>query len=255
MWVVDVHLAQRARVGISKRSTASQANAASRWRTVVSKIAFSFVAAALCAAAATAAAKPKEPEYGPIPDWEQFKAQAEQAIRAQLVDPDSAKFSWPWHNRLGFYKPMLAKRVHGYTACGLVNSRNRMGGYAGDSYFVVVIDFGRVLYSEIAPPGSYTSLAESCQKVGFAPAAPPAPSRPSYGVAFVAVSNGLYVDRVLAGSVAEKAGMKPGMVIALINGIALKGMTTASAEQLLSNVTGKADVELVDGTHIMLERP
>src|SRR5262245_34902523 len=94
-------------------------------------VAATMLCAATLVSAAPAAAKSKEPEYGPIPDWEQFKAQAEQAIRAQLIDPDSAKFSWPWHNRLGFYKPMLAKRVHGYTACGLVNSRNRMGGYTG----------------------------------------------------------------------------------------------------------------------------
>lgn len=51
---------------------------------------------------------------------------AEQAVRLALVDPDSAKFG----------KTILSKDDS--VACGHVNSKNRMGGYAGDQSFMVI---------------------------------------------------------------------------------------------------------------------
>lgn len=74
------------------------------------------------------------------PDWGAMRSLAERAVRARLVDPESAKFEWPYGFRQGNWKAILQKRVEGWVTCGTVNARNRMGGFAGSSAFVVVID-------------------------------------------------------------------------------------------------------------------
>lgn len=48
---------------------------------------------------------------------------AERAVRNQLIDPNSAEFS--------------EVVVKGNVTCGLVNSKNRMGGYTGSQLFLV----------------------------------------------------------------------------------------------------------------------
>jgi len=45
--------------------------------------------------------------YGPPPDWAEFKQLAEAAVRARLVDPDSAKFEWPNGYHKGLYNTKL----------------------------------------------------------------------------------------------------------------------------------------------------
>jgi hypothetical protein len=57
---------------------------------------------------------------------EQPKRQAMDDVRANLVDPDSAKFSEVRHN----------KEKGG--SCGVVNSKNRMGGFSGPTVFLVL---------------------------------------------------------------------------------------------------------------------
>ena len=64
----------------------------------------------------------------------------ESNVRAQLKDPDSAKFSEVTFNR--------AKGA----GCGYVNAKNSMGGYTGASHFVLLKD--GVLH--FAPSGSPT---------------------------------------------------------------------------------------------------
>src|ERR1700748_1879112 len=46
----------------------------------------------------------------------------EAEIKSHLVDPESAKFTWWAYPNNGFY-------------CGLLNARNRMGGYVGNTLF------------------------------------------------------------------------------------------------------------------------
>lgn len=74
------------------------------------------------------------------PDWALFRQAGEKAVRARLVDPSSAQFEWPHGFLYGTWKPFLSKRVEGYWTCGQINARNRMGGYVGATYFVVVMD-------------------------------------------------------------------------------------------------------------------
>ena len=78
------------------------------------------------------------------PSLEAFKELVEPAIRAQLIDPQSARFEWPY----GFHTAS-----NGLVTCGHLNSKNRMGGYAGKS-FVLVVNQERPPYFNIAEDDS-----------------------------------------------------------------------------------------------------
>jgi hypothetical protein len=101
--------------------------------------------------------------------FRRLREAAEQAIRSKLVDPSSAEFSWPNGFTNGTWKPLLQKRVEGWITCGEVNAKNRMGGYAGRSSFVVVLseDGQSVIFSEFDDyrSGSFGGLvAAQCRK-------------------------------------------------------------------------------------------
>lgn len=93
------------------------------------------------------------------------KAQQEKlqiAVKDKLLDPDSARFKLPAYKGGDVY-------------CGLVNSKNRIGGYAGDSIFQAFI-------LKDAPSGFYvlgvgtanpndpgtSALITSCAEKGYA---------------------------------------------------------------------------------------
>lgn len=216
----------------------------------------------LASSDAALAKKQAEPpvEYGPVPTWDRFRELAEQTIRARLVDPDSAKFSWIWGFQQGFYKPMLLKRVHGYYGCGFVNARNRMGGYTGNRYFIVVIDNDMVRFAELAD-NDYSMIGDQCVKAKLPPLTQQQQQqglrtpKPTYGIAFFMAPEGIKVDRVFPGSPSELAGIKSGMVIARINGLELKGLSQSTAEQILAGLTGNAVMELASGAVITVKRP
>lgn len=110
------------------------------------------------------------------PDWALFRRNSEAALRAHLIDPDSAHIEWPHGFTRGTWKPFLSKPIEGYWSCGLINARNRMGGYVGAAAFVVVLDpEGTVKYSEMGQGArDFDILAGSCAKsVRLLPPAPP----------------------------------------------------------------------------------
>lgn len=132
----------------------------------------------------------------PRPDYEQaqreakskeierqrsLRSAAEAAVRARLVDPDSARFEWPYGFTRGGYKPFLQKRIFGNVTCGIVNARNRMGGYAGSHSFAVVLDDSGVpLYVEIGTDDRYDITDAQCEKAAsWLPPAPPELAEPS----------------------------------------------------------------------------
>ena len=49
-------------------------------------------------------------------------------VKGQLLDPESARFKWV---------PVQTVGISAY--CGIVNSKNRFGGYAGDSPYIVFL--------------------------------------------------------------------------------------------------------------------
>lgn len=97
------------------------------------------------------------------PDWALFRRNSESALRSRLIDPDSARIEWTHGFVLGTWKPFLSKKIEGYWSCGLINARNRMGGYTGSTAFVVVLDpSGHVKYSEVGQSRDVDVLSASC---------------------------------------------------------------------------------------------
>lgn len=230
------------------------------------------IAGATLAVSAPANAKKEEApyNYGPPPEWQHFKQLAENAIRARLVDPDSAKFEWPNGYKQTAFKPFLEPRVYGYATCGLVNSRNRMGGYVGRTFFAVVIDYDHVVYAAIGDSSGFDFTNETCTKSVF----PPPPGGIAYtdagpeivpggtpphagvlGASFSAIPLGAVVDSVEAGSPAEKAGLKPASVVVKVNGISIKGATPELVKQIMGGIGDSATFELYSGETVKVAKP
>lgn len=200
---------------------------------------------------------------GPEPSVELFRQLAEPALLRGFFDPGSAQFQWDRGLVGGYWKPLFSKKIPGWFTCGLVNGKNRMGGYVGFHRFVVVVRNDQIVFSQIGDGSAYDLVAMSCQKaidqgvmpVANAIAASPPPlsaDQPQLGITVTAVPDGGYVGSVVPGSVAEKAAMVPGMVISHLNGVALKGfdqamigkMMVSAGDPVVLTIIGKGDVKL-----------
>lgn len=222
----------------------------------------------LTASTAEAKKKPEVPiDPGPEPSsWEHFKSEGERAVLQGFFDPSSAQFQWDNGYTGGYWKPVLQKKVPGWFTCGLVNGKNRMGGYVGFRRFVVVMFNDRVVFSEVGDGGTYDFVAGGCQQaiakglLGRPPADGPPPSTKSkapassgaYGLKLSIVPDGAYVSEVATDSVASRAGLLPGMVISHINGLPTKGLEGSTIADILEaadggvtlSVIGKGDLKI-----------
>lgn len=216
--------------------------------------------AALALAVAPLATTPpawakKEPifadSYGPPPEWKRYKALAEEAVRARLIDPSSAQFKWPYGYKQRGYTPFMHKRVYGYSTCGFVNSRNSYGGYVGDTFFAIVIDYDQVLYVDLGKPNGFDMVSQACSKA-MLPAAPSdnAPASAPLGLSLTITPDGAYVSNVAEGSSGAAAGIQSGMVIARINGISIKGMPASAIDQMLAGAGGPINLDMIGGKTI-----
>jgi hypothetical protein len=203
--------------------------------------------------------------YGPEPEWEQFREMAESAIKDTLIDPDSAKISWRYGLHKGGWKPFLKGWVYGYYTCGEVNSRNRLGGYVGKKDFVIVVNYDRVEYLAIDGPDVGDFVSENCalgvkqgllvplSGPGNKSATPALIKISGYGFTFSDITYGAYVDEVEAS--AKGSGLDAGMVITAFNGIKLQGLPPAVKGQLMNAATGPATVTVMGSDQmIRLER-
>ena len=80
-----------------------------------------------------------------------------QQLNASLIDPASAKVELPF----GFTPTMMTWRIWGvettgYFTCGMVNSKNRMGGYVGNTAFL----------AHISPQGQVTVTMDDPSTAG-----------------------------------------------------------------------------------------
>lgn len=191
--------------------------------------------------------------YGPAPEWEEFRQMAEADIRSQLIDPESARFTWLGNYHRGELKILLGARTQGYVACGTVNSKNRMGGYVGAKAFAVVIDYGRVLYSTLGPVDYECLQLQQAGKFSPLPASgvSGAPAANATGLALRTMPEGAYVSAVTPGSAAAAAGLKPGMVITSVNAIPLAGMD-AGMLRVIEAAGPAATLTVVGGTTFKL---
>lgn len=98
------------------------------------------------------------------PDWRRYRQNAERTLLSGFFDPGAAIVEWPYGFKYGTWKPVLQGRIEGYWTCGRVNGKNRMGGYVGSRYFVVVMGHSaEVLFYEVGDGGSYDFVAGACQ--------------------------------------------------------------------------------------------
>ena len=148
-----------------------------------SKSCFAAILAASAAIAAPALAAPA-PEPASHPSWGKAGHDGLEIIKSLLVDPASAQIVWTSGFQWGFFKPWIGARSQGWVACGTVNSRNRMGGYAGAEPFFVLVDPAGSVSARLSATGGVST----CDAGTFAPvqselqgvqpmaaAAPPAP--------------------------------------------------------------------------------
>jgi hypothetical protein len=201
-------------------------------------------------------AKAPPHEYGPPPDWSVYKAMAEEAVRANLRDPDSAKFRWVMGYAQGNSHNFLFPQKFGYGACGLVNARNSFGGYVGETAFYVMIDNGRVEGVNLdRQPGGIVEqeCGADIARMKFLPlpadtdVAPKDASEDVAGLRLTTVPDGAYVSGVAATGAAAKAGIKPGMVIERLNGLSIKGLPKPAVDQLLASSSEKLTLTMVGG--------
>jgi hypothetical protein len=222
-----------------------------------------------CSLSVPASAKKPEPyTYGPLPEWGHYKALAEAAIRGSLVDPDSARFEWPRGYHQGGYQPLLARKVMGYVTCGYVNARNRMGGYSGRTAFVVVIDYDSVAYADLGTDSGSDMVSRNCQQSAqnlMFPAVSTMPTTPvelpkegapgmrsGVGLEIVPLAQGAYVRAVDAGSDAARAGLKPGMIIAQVNGVGLGSLGDAMLRVIEASTSPAQLMVIGQGTYELI---
>ena len=98
--------------------------------------------------ASPAAAKRKPFDYGPPPDWEEYKQLGEAAVRAALPDQASWAIEWPngytpyeWDNK-GYFP--------GYMTCGIMRAIAPVTKRYPVTNFIIVIDRGVVRKVDIA---------------------------------------------------------------------------------------------------------
>ncbi len=100
-------------------------------------------------------------------NYRSMREASEAAVRAGLLDPASAQFEWPYGFVEGTWPTILKSRQFaGYITCGFVNSRNKMGGYAGRRSFVVVLSNEKVIYFDVSTGNGRGRdfTGESCQR-------------------------------------------------------------------------------------------
>lgn len=236
---------------------------ANRYRVMLIPIAFLFIGAA---------GKNESADPGPDPTWEQAVPLAEAALRNKLIDPQSAQIAWPYNFVSGTLKPLIGKQRAGWYTCGWVNAKNRVGGYTGRVWFLVMINSGAVTELDIGSVDGIDPASVTCPnlvKKGMLSAAPapfpssttanavPAPvtgeaflataeqgardaaARGGIGITYQVTPYGVFIAAVAPGSPAEKAGLKPGEVIESINGIATKSLEQPTVGMIFAGAGGE----------------
>jgi hypothetical protein len=185
------------------------------------------------------------PEPGPEPDRTQAIAVIEQTIRANLIDPDSARFTWPYDFNLLTTKVIFSKTWNGWTTCGTVNARNRMGGYTGASAVKVVFDKGAVLTYAIDSSDGINLTELFCAKLlkdgmmhPYTAPLPVAAAAPlgAIGFQYAPTPFGTVILSVVSGSPAGRAGLKAGETIEAANGVLLKGMDQPTSASVFAGL-------------------
>lgn len=111
----------------------------------------------------------KKPDVAPDPGPQpasvvEFRQKAEAAIVQGFFDPSTAQFQWDRGIVGSWFKPFLSAKIPGWWTCGLVNGKNRMGGYVGFRRFVAVMRNGSIVFTQIGDGGDIDILTAQCSK-------------------------------------------------------------------------------------------
>lgn len=197
---------------------------------------------------------------GAKPDLQRMRLAGELIMKRRLIDPESARFEWPYGLIQGRVKISKGGEVEGWLTCGFVNSKNRMGGYAGS---VRVLIFGHQPDTFIAELGdqddfSYADLiCRPAVKKGLLPLAGSdglAPVVKPLGFTYQATPIGSVVLGVVAGSSADAAGMKSGQIIETVNGISIKGLDASAQMAAVGAPADQLDFGLSNGSKLTVRR-
>lgn len=197
--------------------------------------------------------------YGPAPDWSRFKKLGEEGVFTRLPDPQNWTISWPnGYVAKGWLTRKSKEAVRGYYTCGVLRQK-ALSDRAPD-YFAVVIDYDQVKTIDINTDGKRGLINFVCSSVIKQGVLPPAPATNGadavpvgpFGFTVRSMPEGCYVASVSSGSIAERAGLKPGMTITSVNGISLAPLASHGLEAL-QGIAGKATLNVVGGAVFQLD--
>lgn len=86
------------------------------------------------------------------------------AIRDKLTDPESARFKWVPH--IDERKEKISISVSSSVYCGIVNSKNRLGGYAGDTPYAVFLAWSGGTLKAVGVLG-IGDVLHTCNEAGY----------------------------------------------------------------------------------------
>lgn len=231
------------------------------------------------------AAAPAVIDPGPQPSWDQALRLGNAAIVGRLIDPESARVAWPYGFFGGSLKGLFSKRQTGWITCGLINAKNRMGGYTGTAPFLIVIHDSQVVELDIGEAGEIDVASATCPdliKKGLirssgAPAelgplvsttitpqaieqasatlAAGAAQQGGLGISFITTPAGLVLLAVAPGSPAAGAGLKPGQVLQSVNGVDLRSMPQVGAVAVLKGLPRQFTFTVAGAGDIKVTRP
>jgi hypothetical protein len=227
---------------------------------------------ALIVCTSSHASEPKTLDYGPTPTFEYAVKISESAARANLIDPDSAKFEWPYNFVAGTLKPIFAHTHAGFWTCGRINSRNRLGGYTGRAWLLVMVNNGAVTQLDIGESGNTDVASVNCEnaiKKGELPlsraetqlgngtaansvAAALPPLEHPIGIQFQPSVLGALIVSVQPDSLGARAGLQVGQIITAVNGVQTKDFPPAqmitlvrtSSKIVVYSILGAGDVKI-----------
>jgi hypothetical protein len=219
------------------------------------------IAIALAAGTLTAAAPP--PNYGAEPSWDNARNTVEVALRAKMIDPTSTQIRWPYRFVRGFTQYMFEQPRYGWWTCGRINSKGRAGSYVGEVWFTVLIKDGAIQSLDRGNTLEVTHASAHCEDAVRSGQLKPAPSvagppsvaaadEEKLGIGFVPTPDGAKIQLVLAGSPAERAGLRVGQVIEAVNGAPVKGLAApemikavlARTPAVFMSIAGGGDVKI-----------
>lgn len=193
------------------------------------------IAAAAFLACAPAQAK-DDYVYGPKPDWTEYKALGEAALRAKLPNPESWRIEWPYGYLQGKWRH---KGSHsGYFTCGLLRNDKPLDGRAVIQ-FLTVIDHGQVRIADIGQKDPNTIVNFWC-RLAFSKGVFPTVSQieptefliTKLGLTIRPMPEGAYVVSAADDAPARAAGIRSGTLLTRANGISLAGMGSAMGKLL-----------------------